>query len=365
MTARDLGSVLEAIVAGVIVLDRDGRVEEINSAASRIVERSREQALGRPVEDLVTPSHAFARLVRKTLSQGSGFTESHQKVERRNLEDAVVDVAATPLFAEGELDGVVLVLRDRTARNRLEQLEEERERFETFGQIAAGLAHEIKNPLGGIRGAGEILGRRSSDAKNREISELVVREATRIASLVDDFMVFARGDRLDLVPLNVHRVLDHVLELAGMDPAFSGAHVERNFDPSIPELLADGDRLTQVFLNLIRNGLQALGQDGGTITITTRVALERRLVTDLGHSRPTLVISIEDDGAGMDAEELRQATVPFFTTRTGGTGLGLAVAEYWTAQHEGTLDIESEKGVGTRVRVALPLVPAPTERSPE
>ena len=365
MTARDLGSVMEAIVAGVVVLDREGRVEEINSTASRLIERSREQVVGRSAEELVTPSHALARLVRQTLARGSGFTENQQTIERRSDEDAVVDVAATPLFAEGELDGVVLVLRDRTARNRLEQLEEERERFEAFGRIATGLAHEIKNPLGGIRGAGEILGRRSNDAKNREISELVVREATRIANLVDDFMVFARGDRLDLVPLNVHRVLDHVLGLAGMDPAFANARVERNFDPSIPDLLADGDRLTQVFLNLIRNGLQALGPDRGTITVTTRVALDRRLVTDGGRSRPTLSVAIRDTGVGMGPEELRQATTPFFTTRTGGTGLGLAVAEYWIAQHEGSLQIESEKGVGTLVRVALPLIAVPNERSPE
>ncbi len=360
MSARDLGSVLEAIAAGVVVLDREGRVEEINSVACRLIEHSREHLVGRPVEELVTPGHAVAGLGRKALARAQGFSEARLTIELRSGEHARVDVAATPLFAEGELDGVVLVLRDRSARHRLEQLEAERERFEAFGRIAAGLAHEVKNPLGGIRGAGEILGRRSDDPKTREISELVVREATRIAGLVDDFMVFARGDRLDRLPVNLHRVLDHVLELAGMDPAFASARVLRNFDPSIPDLLADGDRLTQVFLNLVRNGLQALDESGGRIRITTRVALDHRLVTGDGRSRPTVTVTIEDTGAGMDEEELRQATTPFFTTRTGGTGLGLAVAEYWIAQHEGSLDIESEKGAGTRVRVALPL-----ERSPE
>ncbi len=356
VSARELGSVLEAILAGVVVLDRDGSIEEINSVASRLLERSREQVVGSAVEDLVTPDHALARLGRKALDTGVGVTESQQPVERRSSRDALVDVAATPLFdRSGNVDGVVVVLRDREARNRLEQLELERERFSAFGRIAAGLAHEIKNPLGGIRGAGEILARRAKEAKTKEIAELVVNEATRIANLVDDFMVFGRGDQLSLDLVNIHQVLDHVLDLVSLDPLLGSVTIVRNFDPSIPELAADRDRLIQIFLNLVRNGLQAMAPEGGTLTIRSRVTLDYRLVTDDGHSIPTLTIWFEDTGCGMDDEELRQATTPFFTTRIGGTGLGLAMAEYWMAQHEGTLYLESEKGAGTRVRAAFPM----------
>jgi len=354
---RSLGDVLEALRAGAVIVDRAGAVEELNSVACRLLEHSREAVLGHPVEALVEPQHALARIARKVLASGIAISEAEQQIERRGGERAVVDVAASPLFGESGSapDGVVIVLRDRSAERRLELLETERERFESFGRIAAGLAHEIKNPLGGIRGAGELLAARASDAKTREIAELVVRESARITRLVDDLGVFARGDELRTGSVNVHRVLDGVLTLIEHEPGAIACQIVRSYDPSIPELLADGDRLTQVFLNLARNARQALSAPGGTLTVTTRMTLDHRIARGQGRPLPTLAIWFEDTGRGMDADVLRQATTPFFTTSSGGTGLGLAVSEYWVARHDGSLHLESEKGLGTRVRVTLPL----------
>jgi two-component system nitrogen regulation sensor histidine kinase GlnL len=354
--ARSLGDVLEALLAGTVVVDRTGCVEELNSVACRLLEHSRAAVIGRPVEALVAPEHPLAQLARKVLESGVAISELDQQIERRGGEHVQVDVAASPLFdEEARPDGVLLVLRDRGVERRLEQLEMERERFEAFGRIAAGLAHEIKNPLGGIRGAGELLAARASDDKARQTAELVVREAGRITRLVDELGVFARGDELQLAKTNVHRVLDGVLELVSHDPLARGVAFERSFDPSIPELVADADRLSQVFLNLVRNALQAMAASGGRITVTTRMTLDHRIALEAGKPLPTLAVWIDDTGGGMDADELRQATTPFFTTRTGGTGLGLAVAEYWVARHRGSLHLESEKGAGTRVRVTLPI----------
>ena len=149
------------------------------------------------------------------LASGIAISELEQEIEHHGAERVVVDIAASPLFAESGAapDGVLIVLRDRSAERRLELLEVERERFEAFGRIAAGLAHEIKNPLGGIRGAGELLAARATDAKTREIAELVVHESARITRLVDELGVFARGDELRLASANVHRVIDGVLNL--------------------------------------------------------------------------------------------------------------------------------------------------------
>jgi two-component system nitrogen regulation sensor histidine kinase GlnL len=349
--------VLEALRAGAVVIDRRGRVEELNSVASRLLEHSREAVLGRPVEALIEPGHALARIAREVLASGVAISELEQEIERRGGERSVVDLTASPLFAEAGAspDGVLVLLRDRSADRRLEQLEAERERFEAFGRIAAGLAHEIKNPLGGIRGAGELLAARAADAKTREIADLVVRESARITRLVDELGVFSRGDELRLAPTNVHQVLDGVLALLGHDPLAGASQVVRAYDPSIPELLADADRLTQVFLNLARNGLQAMADGGGSLTVTTRMTLDHRIAIEQGRRLPTLAVWFEDSGRGMDPEELRRATTPFFTTRSGGTGLGLALAEYWLARHHGSLHLESAKGVGTRARVTLPL----------
>jgi len=146
-----------------------------------------------------------------------------------------------------------------------------------------------------------------------------------------------------------------VLDLLAHDPLSRHCSIERAYDPSIPDLLADADRLIQVFLNLIRNALQAMEGEGGHLTLTTRITLDHRVFTESGRMIPTVATWIRDTGPGMDEEELRQATIPFFTKRSDGTGLGLSVAEYWVSQHGGTLQIESAPGQGTTVLVTLPL----------
>ena len=353
---RDLADVLEAILAGVVVVGPAGRVEELNSVACRMLGRSREAAVGCAIDELVAPGHEIARLAHSVLTRGAAISAADCELEPQRGERIPIDVSASPLQGEsGATQGAVVVLRDRSAHRRLEQLEAERERFASLGQIAAGLAHEIKNPLGGIRGAGELLALRAGDAKTRETAQLVVREATRIAALVDDFMVFARGEKLRLAPANVHRILDGVLALLSHDPLGEAVEIVRSYDPSIPDFGADADRLIQVFLNLMRNALQAMEAGGGTLTVSTRMTLDHRIALDNGKPLPTLAISVRDTGRGMSADQLRQATTPFFSAREGGTGLGLAVADYWVAQHRGTLHLESELGVGTAVRVTLPL----------
>ncbi len=347
---------LDAILAGVVVLDASGRVEQMNVAACRILDLSEGALVGSPVERLLGPDHAIAALGRKVLESGVSASQTDQWVERLRAPDVPVDLAASPLFGDDDqLEGVVLVIRDQTLQRRLQQLEGERRRYESFGRIAAGLAHEVKNPLGGIRGGGELVARRSDDEKTREIGELIVREASRIADLVDDFMVFARGDELSCQALNLHQLLDEVLDLLALDPVSHPSKVQRLYDPSLPELLGDPNRLTQVFLNLARNALQAMQPGGGTLTIRTRMSLDHRMATGRGRPVPTVAIGFEDTGPGMPSEVLSEATTPFFTTRPGGTGLGLAVAEYWTSQHGGTLELESPEGQGARVHVILPL----------
>ena len=353
---RDWERVLDAVLDGVVVLDAQGVVETVNSEACRILETSPSAARGSSVERLMGPDHAVSRLTRSVLASGRSAIEAERTLAHRFEPDLVVDVAVSPLQGEGrEIEGAVLVLRDRTIQANLEERVAERERLDTFGRIAAGIAHEVKNPLGGIRGAAEILASRASDAKAIDAAEMIVREVDRITALVDDLMVFSRGDELELAPLNIHRVLDDVVELLAMDRLASGIELRRSFDPSIPDLRGDADRLTQVFLNLARNALQAMEEGGSELTIRTRMALEQRLATENGESLPTLLVEVEDQGSGITPETRRQLDTPFFTTRVGGTGLGLAVSRHWVTRHGGSLSLDSTPGRGTVVRVALPL----------
>jgi two-component system nitrogen regulation sensor histidine kinase GlnL len=353
--ARDLESMLDAVLDGVVLLDANGEVESLNSEACRILEISTEAAVGRPVEDLFGEDQSIAKLSRSVLADGRAIIEREHPIVGHQGEALVLDVSASPLFDGADLDGVTLLLRDCTIQKSLRDVVSQREALASFGHIAAGIAHEIKNPLGGIRGAAEILGARASDDKSRSAAELIVREVDRIALLVDDLMVFTPGEDLRVAPVNIHQVLDGVLALTAHDKIGANVEVERAFDPSIPDLVADADRLSQVFLNLIQNALQAMEGEGGKLVITTRMAFDHHLLPPNGRLGPSLIVELADTGPGIEAAVLDEVSTPFFTTRTEGTGLGLAVARHWIARHEGTLRLESTPGVGTTVRVALPL----------
>jgi two-component system nitrogen regulation sensor histidine kinase GlnL len=351
---RDLQSVLDAIFDAVIVLDERGQVESLNAEACRLLRASQESTRGEPVEALLGSEHAVARLARSVLASGRPAVEDEVPLPQREGRSLDVDIAASPLDA-GRTVGVVIVLRDRTISRSLRERVDERERLDSYAQIAAGIAHEVKNPLGGIRGAAELLGSWAKEERGRETAALIVREVDRIAALVDDLMVFARDVELRLEPVNIHYLLDSVLDLLALDPLGDGSPVERFYDPSIPDLLADAARLKQVFLNLGKNALQAMEKEGGTVTVTTRMSLDERLVGEGRRGVPTVMVAISDTGPGIPRERLQRLATPFFTTRPGGTGLGLAVARHWVTRHGGALRITSQVGEGTTVRVALPL----------
>jgi two-component system nitrogen regulation sensor histidine kinase GlnL len=358
--SHDLHDVFEAVLDGVVVVDAEGRIEFLNGEACRMLETSAEAARGGALGSVLGDPD-FESLVRSVLETGRPAVQDDRPLMRRFSPQLLVDVAASPLWSdERETNGVVLALRDRTVQRSLAERVAERQRLSAYGTIAAGIAHEVRNPLGGIRGAAEILASRTDVPKLRDAAQLIVREVDRIRTLVDDLMVFHQGEALNLEPTNIHRVLDDVLELLSMDPLAAGVKLSRSFDPSIPDLRADPDRLIQVFLNLGRNALQAL-EGKGTLTVETRISLDQRLPSSEGTSLLTVQVCLIDDGPGIQPEVLEQLSTPFYTTRRGGTGLGLALSRHWVARHGGALRIESEPGEGTRARVLLPFDGPPEE----
>ena len=223
----------------------------------------------RPSSACSGADHAMARLARTVLASGLSAQESDLRIERRHDADALVDVAASPLFDDARRARTARCSCCATARSRSgsSSSRPSASASRRSGRWPTGLAHEIKNPLGGIRGAAELLARRAPRREGAARSaELIVRESTRIAALVDDLMVFARGDG----PAAAHRQHPRGARRRARRCSRStrwrrASAVERAYDPSLPEFLADPDRLTQVFLNLARNAMQAMEQGGGTL----------------------------------------------------------------------------------------------------
>ncbi len=359
--ARELQSVLDAVLDGILLIDRGGCVEEVNAEACRIFGASAESIRGVSIERLIDPGRAILGLARRVVETGQPFVQDEVTFERRSGGALTIDISVSPLFDPergSALDGAVVVIRDRTITNSLREIVNQQEQLASYGLIAAGIAHEVKNPLGGIRGAAELIERWSGDDRATRAASLIVREVDRISDLVEELMVFARDDELALAPMNLHQVLDSVIELARLDSLADGIAIERVYDPSIPEIVADADRLRQVFLNLVRNALQAMSTGTGRLQIETRMTLDQRLTGRDLSSVPTVQVVIRDNGSGISPEIIDRLATPFFTTRQTGTGLGLAVSRHWVIRHRGTLNITSPPGEGTTVRVNFPLEPA-------
>jgi len=353
---HQLQNILDTLLEGVVVLDRTERIEQINPEACRLLRVSADAAIQLPLSDLLERDHVVCRAARRALATGRPSVHDELTLQARGHPPILVDMTSSPLQdAAGERTGVVIVFRDRTIHAALQEVVAERERLATLGNIATGIAHEVKNPLGGIRGAAELLVRRSAEDKTRETAELIVREVDRIARLVDELMVFGRGEKLELAPTNLHQLLDEVIDLLSHDPLAQHTRFHRAYDPSIPEIQADRNRLTQVFLNLTRNALQAMGPAGGELVLGTRMTLDQRLTAPNGESCPTVLIEFIDSGPGIPEDVLEHVFTPFFTTRVDGTGLGLPVAGHWITLHGGTLRIDNHRDGGAVVRIALPL----------
>jgi two-component system nitrogen regulation sensor histidine kinase GlnL len=220
------------------------------------------------------------------------------------------------------------------------------------------MAHEIKNPLLGIRGAAQLLREELTTNEAREYTDIIIREADRLNALMEEMLDVVRPHALKRALVNLHEVLDGVIALEQPSCRLRGVQMRQLYDPSLPDLWADRNRLTQAFLNLIRNGWEAMPL-GGTLTLATSRSSEPTRVGPGGG--PMLVVELTDQGVGIPAEVQQKLFTPFFTTKAKGSGLGLAISHRIVEEHGGRFVIKSTPGQGTTVRVYLPVGPSRSE----
>ena len=219
------------------------------------------------------------------------------------------------------------------------------ERLASLGRMIAGVAHEIRNPLGIVRSTAELLGSRV-EPKQKALAEVIVEESTRLGRIVTEFLDFARPQTPELKPLQVEEVLERNLQALGPEAQRAGVGVVRRFAPRPLPCLGDPDLLYRAFLNIFNNALQAMEeQGGGTLTVSTGQ-------TEF-QGRPWLVVAVEDTGPGFEPEAIGRLFDPFFTTKEQGTGLGLSIVGSIVASHQGRLEVGAAPGGGARVELWL------------
>jgi two-component system nitrogen regulation sensor histidine kinase GlnL len=345
--------VLASLEDGVVVVNGGGRVSDLNPAAEQLLGVSAIQAVGMPIEELFRLSPWLGEAVRGTLEVGVARRRNEGPLFSGGRE-VPVRAACAPLFddALGAVRGAVVVLNDLSMQRTLEAATRRADRLSALGAVAQGLAHEIRNPLGGIKGAAQLLRGQLADPEMIRCTDVIVREVERLDGLVEQLRELGTPPRLQLVPLNIHRVLNDVLALQKQAPNWGSTTLHTAFDPSLPPVRGDRAQLTQVFLNLVKNGVEALAGHG-ELHVSTR--LDARFHLRRGSERAHfIVVSVEDGGPGVPDADQPHLFTPFFTTKRTGTGLGLAVCHRIVSEHGGTIGYEPRPTGGACFRVTLP-----------
>ena len=339
---------------GVVTVDGRDKIGYFNEAAEVLTQVSSSAAAGRSVGQIFKREPWLVDLLKKTHPPHQESARGEGDLVTRWGGKTPVSVTVSPLQdRQGNFLGSILMLRDIKHRKELEEDLKRTDRLALMGTLAAGLAHEIRNPLGGIKGAAQLLRRTGdSDASVREFTEIMIREVDRVDRLIEQLLDLSRPAELDLSPVNIHEILEDVLLLEGQTAGAKEIRLAKRFDPSLPPIRGDRGQLMQVFLNLVKNAFQAMSRSG-TVTVVTRLDNEFRIRGQGRVANRFIWVDITDKGAGIRDEDLPHIFSPFFTTKTNGTGLGLATCHRIIKEHGGTIRVESVEGKGSTFKVSL------------
>src|SRR5438105_9774108 len=351
-------TVLAGLPDAVIAVDDALRVVFWNAAAEALTGRSSRRAEGRSLKELLPPDASLTRHLAETVRTGESRGEGETTLLTPDGHTIPVSIVTAPLFDHGGTVGAaVAVLRDIS---RIRELEAEVRRGETSaaaGRMAVGLAHEIRNPLGAIRGAVQLLARElAPGSRFGEYTRVLIQEVDRVNRIIEMLLNLARPAPVRPVPLNLHQLLERVALLTEEGARDKRISVVRRYDPSLPPILGDEDRLIQVFHNLMRNAMDAMSA-GGTLTLATKVSLNPlfgKMDLGGGPARTMVEAHVIDEGSGIPAAARAKIFDPFFTTKDHGLGLGLAICHQILEQHRGAIHVDSEEGRGTTVTCFLP-----------
>ena len=359
MARLDYESFLAGLPDAVVGVDETLRIVLWNPAAEALTGRSARRVQGRTIKEIFPPDSSLARHLTETVRSGESRSETEALIPGAAGRQLPVSIVTAPLAGkDGGAEGAVAVLRDLS---RIRQLEEEVRRGETLaavGRMAVGLAHEIRNPLGAIRGAVQLLRKELGDeARWAEYTDVLLSEVERVNRIIGMLLDLGRPVELSPARLNLHLLLERVALLSEEMAREGGVSIVKRYDPSLPPILADEDRLLQVFHNLVRNAIEAM-PGGGRLTLITRLSLNPLFTkVDLGTGMRTMAeVAFADEGEGIPDALRGKIFDPFFTTKATGLGLGLALCHRIMEEHKGAIRVESAPGRGTTVSCFLPVL---------
>lgn len=345
-------SLLEHLNVAVVLVDPNLRIRYVNPAAEVLLAVSQNKVTGTPFLHYFRESDTSKDLLRRAIAQDNQFTKRRAQWQLHNGQQLTVDYTVTPLPQRA---GAIIEIMALDRLLRISREEALISSQETSRHLVRSMAHEIKNPLGGIRGAAQLLARELPDGQLDEYTNIIIEEVDRLRHLVDRML--GPSQLPQFAPLNIHEVLERVATVIKAECG-PGLFISRDYDPSIPDVVADKELLIQALLNIARNAMQALQEAGlaqqNVITLRTRI--QRQFTIGQLHHPLTCRIDIEDNGPGIPPELVADIFYPMITGRAEGTGLGLAISQHLIQQHQGFVECSSHPGQ-TVFSVYIPLEP--------
>jgi PAS domain S-box-containing protein len=341
--SRDyLQSLLDSLVSGVVVIVQDGSVQTVSESFRRLPGAGAESGRGQSYTHLFRNNASLVAAVSKELSEPTPNSRYYGRVD---FGVSLFDVFTSPLSVGGERHGVILVFVDITEAARAQAELRRNQALTAVGQMTAQIAHEIKNPLGSIRFAAEVLKRQGTTNHADALStiQVIERSVDHLASICAELSEFARPKKLNRVETNLNNLLDDLLPMVADRLTSRQMQVRKQYDSAIPAGYYDGTEMKKLFLNLIINAVEA-SEPGSSIELRTR-----------HNGYQDVLVDIIDQGSGMDPETQKRLFEPFYTTKERGTGLGMAIAKQIAELHRGDLTVISQAGAGTTATVRLPL----------
>jgi two-component system sensor histidine kinase HydH len=336
-------NVVESMADGLISIDNEKKIVTLNRRAGEILGVAEEELKGKKIEEVLGQDiEAVLRSEEKRVI----IRDREMELHHRSGKEIPLSLSRTPLKDEmGREMGSVLLLRDLREIRDLQEKVRRSERLASLGRLAAGVAHEIRNPLSSIRGFAQyFMNRLKGHEEEQGYASIMVKEVDRLNRVITDLLDFARPKEPHREPHSLENILDHSLKLLEPELTRKKVGIEKEFEPDLPPVLTDRDQISQAFLNLLLNSLESI-DGGGKI----RIRLKK------SRGQPSVEVSIADTGRGIPQQDLEKVFEPFFSTKRKGTGLGLAIVHQIVESHGGDIEVESREEVGTTFRITLPV----------
>jgi len=350
-------NILDNLNTAVVLLNSDLRIEYINPASENLFQISKRRAMGAKLDKIMFVDDDFVNRLQDAMVNFHPITEHEACITLPDGREFIIDYHLNPLQLANKTIQLTLEIAHMDRHIRIAREEKLLSEQNATRNLVRGMAHEIKNPLGGLRGAAQLLERELPSTELKEYTQIIIGEADRLQSLVDRMLGPNNVPKKHNV--NIHQILEHVRQLIQIEiPEENHIYFKLDYDPSLPDIMADSDMMIQIVLNITRNAVQALAGNG-EITFKTRPL--RHFTIGHTHHRLVLQTDIIDNGPGIPAELQEQIFYPMVTGRAEGTGLGLSIAQSLINQHGGLIKMSSRPGK-TVFTLYLPLSNSPNKK---